>query len=74
MTVLGEGKAPTKAHIYMLGEKHGLNKKDIGLIVEQVSDATNRFNVHAQSAGVSKSTLKKIKTAINRNLDGFGGS
>jgi len=72
MTVLGEGKAPTKADIYKLGEKHGIKKRAVSLIVEQVSDATNRFQTHAQAAGVFKSTQKKIYTRIKSNLNGFG--
>ncbi len=68
MTVFGEGKAPIKADVYKVGEKHGIKKKVIGLIVDQVSDAANSFQTHAKAAEVSKATLKKIDAKIQRNL------
>ena len=71
MTVAGEGKAPTKVDIYRLSEKHGINKKTAEQIVAQVSDATNRFQTHAQTAGVSRPTRDKINTAIANNLKHF---
>jgi serine/threonine-protein kinase HipA len=71
MTVLGEGKAPTKADIYKLGEKHGIKKKTIDLIVEKVSDAANNFQSYAKTAGVSKATFKKINAKIKNNLHLF---
>ena len=71
MTVLGEGKAPTKADIYKVGEKHGIKNKIIGLIVDEVSDAANNFQTYAKVAGVSKATFKKINAKIKNNLNGF---
>lgn len=72
MTISGEGKAPAKTHVYKLGEKHGIKRKNVDQIVEQVSDEANRFQTHAQTAGVSKSTCNKINDYIKRNIDGFG--
>ena len=74
MTVSGEGKAPTETDIYKLSEKHGIKKNNAHLIVEQVSDAVNRFQTHALTAGVSKSTRNKINAVIKRNLNGLGRS
>ena len=71
MTVLGEGKAPGKADIYNVGKKNGIKKKDINLMVDQVYDAANNFQTHAETAGVSKITLKKIDSKIKHNLNGF---
>jgi len=71
MTVLGEGKAPSKSDIYKVGEKHGIKKKTMGLIVDKVSDTANNFQTYAKTAGVSRSTIKKINTIINNNLNGF---
>ncbi len=68
MTVLGEGKTPKKSDVYSIGEKHGMKKREIGLIVEAVSDAVNRFQSHAQTAGVSKAIWKKIDADIKHNL------
>jgi len=74
MTVSGEGKAPAETDIYRLSEKHGIKKKDAGRIVEQVSDAANRFQTHALTAGVSKSTRNRINAIIKNNLNGLGRS
>lgn len=74
MTVLGEGKAPAKTDIYKVGEKHGIRKKTVGLIVDEVSEAVNDFQTYAQTAGVSKTTLKKINTKIRNNLYEFSRS
>lgn len=71
MTISGEGKVPTKAHVYKLGEKHGIKKKKMDHIVEQVSDEANRFQIHAQASGVSKTSERKIFAHIKRNLDDF---
>ena len=71
MTISGEGKAPTKVHVYKLGEKHGIKKKKMDHIVEQVADAANGFQAHARTSGVLKSTEKMIFDHIKRNLDGF---
>ncbi len=73
MTILGEGKAPGKADIYKLGEKHGIKKQVMDHIVEQVSDAVNRFLTYAEAAGVSKSTRNKIYAGICRNQVNRGG-
>ena len=71
MTVLGEGKAPAKTDIYKIGEKHGIKKKTVGLIVDKVSEAVTNLQTYAQTAGVSKTTLKKINAKIKNNLDEF---
>jgi serine/threonine-protein kinase HipA len=68
MTVLGEGKAPAKTDIYKVGEKHGVKKKTVSLIIDEVSEAVNDFQTYAQTAGVSKRTLKKINAKIKNNL------
>lgn len=71
MTILGEGKTPTKAHVYQLAKKHGVKKKLIDTIIEQVSNAANRFKTHAQTAGVSESTINEILACIKQNLSKF---
>ena len=54
-----------------MGEKHGIKKTTIGLIVDEVADAANNFQTYAKTAGVSKTTLKKINAIIKQNLNGF---
>ncbi len=74
MTVLGEGKAPAKTDIYKIGEKHGIKKMTVGLIVDEVSEAVNGFQSYAQTAGVSKTTFKKVNAKIRKNLSAFSRS
>lgn len=71
MTIAGEGKAPTKAHVYKLGETHGIKQKMFEKIIDQVSYAASRFQIHAQTSGVSSSTVKMISDRIKSNRDGF---
>ncbi len=69
MTVLGEGKAPGKAEIYKLGEKHGIKKKAVVKIVDEVFEAVANFSIHADIAGISQTTFKKVFSRIKHNLD-----
>ena len=71
MTVLGEGQAPAKTGIYKIGEKNGIKKRTIGLIVDEVAEAVNDFQTYAQTAGISETTLKKINAKIKNNLAAF---
>ncbi len=71
MTVQGEGKAPAKTDIYRLGEKHGLKRKTIDQLVEEVTDTVSCFQKFADIAGVSKATFNKINTKIKYNLKRF---
>jgi len=71
MTVLGEGKAPGRTDVCKLGEIHGIKKKYINRIVDQVSHGVNRFQAHAETAGVSRARRQKITSVIERNLARF---
>jgi serine/threonine-protein kinase HipA len=68
MTVAGEGKAPSKYEICKLGEKHGIKKKVIEGIIEQVAYAVKRFPDHAETEGISEAVCEKIYSDIKRNI------
>ena len=68
MTILGEGKAPAKADIYKIGEKQGIKRKSIRLIIDQVAEAVGNFQTYARTAGVTRATLRNINARIEKNL------
>ncbi len=68
MTIDGEGKAPSRENIIRLGEKSGLNKKDLNLIIDEVAQAVTNWPQYAESAGVTQTTMKTIHDKIKSNL------
>ncbi len=70
MTVDGEGRSPSMANIYHLGEKSGLKKKDISLIIDQVIQVTANWQEYAENAGVSGKTMEIIDSVLISNRNG----
>ena len=66
MTVDGEGRSPSIKNIYRLGEKSGLKKKDITLIVDHISQVIINWPKYAETAGVGEKTMKKIQDILIR--------
>jgi serine/threonine-protein kinase HipA len=62
MLVMGEGKSPGVAHLSALGTKHGL--RSTGAIIDRVREATARWTVHAEAAGVARPSASKVGKAI----------
>lgn len=65
ITVNGEGKSPSKANIYSLGEKSGLKKKDVTLIIDEITQILANWPKYAEKAEVSKETMKIIHNKIS---------
>jgi len=68
MTIDGEGKSPSRGNILRLGEKSGLKKKDLNLIVDEIAQAVTNWPKYAENAGVTKTTQKTILDRIKLNL------
>lgn len=68
MTVLGEGKSPTKEQIMGLGIRVGLKKREIEDILDHVLDAVARWKVHAGNAGVTSKTERYIASVIQQSV------
>jgi len=68
MTVNGEGRAPSTENIYHLGEKSGLKKKDVTLIINQTTQVIANWQKYAETTGVGETTIKTIHDKINLNL------
>ena len=70
MTVDGEGRFPSMANIYHLGEKSGLKKKDISLIIDQVIQVAANWQEYAEAAGISGKTMEIIDSVLISNRNG----
>jgi len=64
MTIAGEGKSPSRGDIIRLGEKSGLHKKDLTLIIDEIAQAVTNWPKYAENAGVTKTTMKTIHDRI----------
>ncbi len=71
MTVDGEGKSPTIVNMCHLGEKFGLKKREITLIIDRVMQVVSAWPGYAETAGVSERTMEIINSALisNRNSE-----
>ncbi len=67
MTVDGEGRSPSMANIYHLGEKSGIKKKDIILIIDQVIQVAANWPKYAETAGVSEQSMEIVNKRIKSN-------
>jgi len=64
MTVLGEGRSPTRQHVLKLAEQSGIRSKVSAAIVEQVNDAVSRWRQFAGDAGCTRSTTATVSRSI----------
>jgi hypothetical protein len=60
--------SPNKANMYSLGEKAGLKKREVSLMIDEVSEIISEWGKYAKLAGVSDKSLKTIQDKINFNL------
>lgn len=58
MSVEGEGKSITHAHVMALGLRHGISAKRIGAIVSNICDTLSQWNEIARDCGVTISRTK----------------
>ncbi len=66
LDVEGEGRNPTRAHVFRLGARHGLDAKAVTAMVEDVRAAVARWPAFGAAAGVTKASAKEISTAHAR--------
>lgn len=62
--VLGEGRSPSIDHLTKLGLEAGLDKSDIGVIVDQTQNALSQWEDLAYHYGVKTSNIKLIKARL----------
>ncbi len=68
MTIDGEGKSPSRENIIRLGEKSGVNKKELTLMIDEIAQVVTNWPKYAENAGVAKATMKTIHGKIKLNL------
>lgn len=58
--VMGEGRAPTRDHLFALGKEIDLSEKYIGHAMDEVSEAISSWQSHAANAGLSKTARDMV--------------
>jgi serine/threonine-protein kinase HipA len=66
LDIEGEGRNPTRAHVFRLGARHGLDTKAAAAVVEEVRAAVARWPVFADATGVTKASAREIAAAHAR--------
>ena len=61
MSVLGEGKNPTRAHCLALAEQFGILKKQASGIIDEVNQAVQYWPDFAEQAGCAKKISREIQ-------------
>src|SRR5205807_1299647 len=64
MTVLGEGRAPTREHVLKLASQFDLKKKDAIGIIDEVNAAVTKWPKFASEAECTKKTIRKIGASL----------
>src|SRR5258706_8177708 len=65
MTVMGEGRAPTRQHILSLGTQLDIKPGVLREIIDQVNTAVGRWKHFADLAGCSKKAISAVKQRIH---------
>ncbi len=63
LDIEGEGRKPTRDHVEKLGARHGISRKQMRLITDEVKEAVGKWTTFARAAGVSPGSLKQVRDA-----------
>jgi serine/threonine-protein kinase HipA len=66
LTVSGEGKRITRAHVLQLAERAGIQARKAEGIIAEVIASVNLWESFASDGGVSKDSIARIKSAIGQ--------
>jgi serine/threonine-protein kinase HipA len=66
MTVAGEGRAPSEAHLRTVAERVGIAARDARTIVEEVRAAIGTWLTVAAGAGVGRASSKRVAATLAR--------
>ncbi|MCP5396093.1 MAG: type II toxin-antitoxin system HipA family toxin [Sphingomonadaceae bacterium] len=69
MAVMGEGRDITRAHVEVLGERHGIARRRVGEIVDEVRAALVDWAAHAGDCGVDLSLAEIAEALARRDRD-----
>ncbi len=64
MTILGEGREPTRSLCLQLAEQFGIKRRLALSIIDQINEVVQQWPQYAQRAGCSKKATQQVKNAI----------
>lgn len=64
MTLLGEGRAPTRMHCLQLAEQCGMKRDMAVTIISQVNEVVTQWPKYARQAGCSRSITQQVKQSL----------
>ena len=68
MSVMGEGKAPGKAHLLRLAKDSGLSEGDANQVIDRMGTVAVEFKKLIKDHPVRVASVKAINHAIEANL------
>ena len=63
--IMGEGRNPGRMQLIVLADKFGIPKSTTNEILDQVFESVSKWTTFADEAGVTKASIKAIKSAIH---------
>jgi serine/threonine-protein kinase HipA len=67
MDILGEGRAPSKAHLLELAGRNGLKVKWASQVIDRISQVAQTFSGIAKNHAIRKQTVQTITQSIEEN-------
>ncbi|MEM9558156.1 MAG: type II toxin-antitoxin system HipA family toxin [Acidobacteriota bacterium] len=68
-TIAGEGRAPGRSHLLQLADEAKISRQEATRMLEQVVAAVERWNDHAEAAGVGGAARRRIADALDLCLE-----
>lgn len=72
MSVNGEGRRPTRAHVLALADQAGLRARESRQVLAQVADAVAQWSALARARRVSAASARRIEAHLAEVRDAFG--
>jgi serine/threonine-protein kinase HipA len=64
MTVLGEGRSPTREHVLRLATQFDIKRCDSAAVLDQVNDAIENWPPYAGQAACAKKAAKVVSSHL----------
>ncbi len=64
MTLLGEGRIPTRIHCLKLAEQCGIKRESALSIIDHTNEVTQKWPEYAQQAGCSRRIIQQVKQSL----------
>lgn len=73
-SVGGETLAPTQDHVLRIGDKHGLRRKEVLAVIDQVRSSVADFRKIARGLSVASKTVTQVARRLEEVATRFGGA